>query len=233
LPLALNAPVHPPDAAQAVAFVDVQVRVDADPAVITEGLAVNTAVGITLICTLATGLVPPGPVQVNENALLVATGPLLRLPDAASVPSQLPEAVQAVALFVELQASVEAAPAATIRGLALSVTVGAGVTVTVAVAAALVPPSPVQVSENDVVAVSAPVVWVPRVLREPVQPPAAVQAVAFVEVQVSVDAAPLATVVGFAARVTVGAGVPALPEATVTVAVAAVLVPFAAVHVIV
>jgi hypothetical protein len=46
-----------------------------------------------------------------------------------------------------------------------------------------------------------------------------VQEVALVELHVSVDAAPLATEVGFAVRVTVGTGM------TVTVAVARLLVP--------
>lgn len=49
---------------------------------------------------------------------------------------------------------------------------------------------------------------------EPVQPPEAVQAVAFVVVQLSVDELPLVTVVGVALNDTVG-GVG--PEATVTV----------------
>jgi hypothetical protein len=40
----------------------------------------------------------------------------------------------------------------------------------------------------------------------PVQPPEAVQAVALVEPHVNVELAPLATVVGFALSVTVGAG---------------------------
>jgi hypothetical protein len=50
-------------------------------------------------------------------------------------------------------------------------------------------------------------------------PPEAVHEVALVELQVSVDAPPLAIVVGFAISVATGLG------ATVTVAVAAVLVP--------
>jgi hypothetical protein len=53
----------------------------------------------------------------------------------------------------------------------------------------------------------------------PLQPPEAVQEVALVELQVSVDVPPLAIVVGLAVNVEVGRG------AIVTVAVAAVLVP--------
>jgi hypothetical protein len=57
-----------------------------------------------------------------------------------------------------------------------------------------------------VVALSAPVVFDPVVAREPVQPPDAVQAVALVEVQVSVELPPLATLVGLALTETLGAG---------------------------
>jgi len=60
---------------------------------------------------------------------------------------------------------------------------------------------------------------------EPVQPPEAVHDVALVELQVSVELAPLAIDVGFADSVAVGTG------AMVTVADATVLVPPAPVHV--
>jgi hypothetical protein len=63
------------------------------------------------------------------------------------------------------------------------------------------------------------VLCVPLVALLPLQLPDAVHEVAFVELQVNVDAAPLATDVGFAVNVTVGAGT------TVTVAVATLLVP--------
>jgi hypothetical protein len=56
-------------------------------------------------------------------------------------------------------------------------------------------------------------------------PPAAVQEVALVELQVSVEDEPLATVVGLAVSAEVGLG------AMVTVAVATVLVPPVPVHV--
>jgi len=53
--------------------------------------------------------------------------------------------------------------------------------------------------------VSAPVDWVPEVALAPDQPLDAVQDVAFVEDQVSVEDAPFATVAGLATRDTVGA----------------------------
>ena len=86
------------------------------------------------------------------------------------------------------------------------------VTVTVADCAA-VPPAPVQVSVYTVVAVSAAVLELPEALSVPLQPPEAAQEVALVEDQDKVAFAPLATVLGLAVRVTVGAGV-----VTVTVA---------------
>ena len=53
---------------------------------------------------------------------------------------------------------------------------------------------------------SAPLDCDPLTALLPDQPPEAVQAVVLVEVQVSVAALPLATVLGVAARLTVGAG---------------------------
>jgi hypothetical protein len=137
------------------------------------------------------------------------------VPLDASVPVQPPEAVHAVAL-VELQVSADVPPLATVVGLAVSVAVGTGAIVTVAVAGWLEPPGPVQLSENVVAAVSCPVLWLPLVPSAPVQPPEAVHAVALVELQVSVDAPPLATVVGLAVSVAVGT----LAAVTATVAVA-------------
>jgi predicted acyl esterase len=149
------------------------------------------------------------------------------VPLVACVPLQLPEAVHEVAL-VELQVSVDAAPLTTLVGLADSAAVGRAVaaTVTVAAAGALVPPAPVHFNEYVVLAVRAPVLCVPLVAFVPLQPPEAVQDVALVELQVSVDAAPLTTLVGLADSAAVGRAV----AATVTVAAAGVLVPPAPVH---
>jgi hypothetical protein len=71
----------------------------------------------------------------------------------------------------------------------------------------------VQVSVKVVVAVKAPVEVLPLVLWPPFHPPEAVQAVALVALQVSVEEPPLGMVVGLAVSVTAGAGM------TVTVAV--------------
>jgi hypothetical protein len=78
----------------------------------------------------------------------------------------------------------------------------------------------VQVSVNFVVAVSAGVVAVPEVPFVPLQPPEAPQDVAFVDDHERAEVAPLFTVLGLAAKVTVGAGL-----VTVTIATCEALPP--------
>jgi hypothetical protein len=138
-------------------------------------------------------------------------------PVSALAPDQPPDAVQLVA-FVELHVSVEEPPLAIVAGTAASETVGGGggvpaVTVTLCDA---VPPAPLQLNVNVVVADKGTVGSVPLVILLPLQPPEAVQLVALVEFQVSVVTFPTTTEAGFAVRVTDGA---AGPAATVTVAV--------------
>ena len=69
------------------------------------------------------------------------------------------------------------------------------------------PPAPLQLKVNFVVALSAAVTCEPVVAWAPLQPSEALHEVAFVDDQVKVEVAPLFTVVGFAAKVTAGAGV--------------------------
>ena len=71
-----------------------------------------------------------------------------------------------------------------------------------------------QVSVNFVVAVSAGVVAVPAVPSVPLQPPEALQDVAFVDDHERAEAAPLFTLLGLAAKVTVGAGLFTVTTAT-------------------
>ena len=148
---------------------------------------------------------PPVPVQVSPNVELAVRAPVDCEPLAALVPAQPPEAVQEVALVAD-QVKVELAPLATVLGLAAKVMVGAGdVTETVADCDAL-PPVPVQVSPKVELAVRAPVDCEPLAALVPAQAPEAVQDVALVADQVSVELAPLATVLGAALKLTVGAG---------------------------
>ena len=76
------------------------------------------------------------------------------------------------------------------------------------------------------VAVRAPVLCVPLVAFVPLQPPEAVHEVALVELQLSVEALPLATTDGFTVSVTVGTA-----PLTVMTAVARPLAPPAPVQV--
>jgi hypothetical protein len=220
------APPHPSEAVHDVALVELHVSVEAPPLATDVGMAVSVTIGAGATVTLAvtTLLVPPVPLQLSEYEAVALRAPVLCVLLVALVPLQLPDAVQEVA-FVELHVSVEEPPLAIEVGFAVNVTVGAGTTVTVAMAALLLPPAPVQVNEKDAVAVSAEVLCVPLMVLAPLQPPEAVHVAALVELHVNVDAAPLATEVGFAVNVAVGVGT------TVTVAMAALLVPPAPVQV--
>jgi hypothetical protein len=69
LPLVDLAPTNvPPDAVHEVAFVELQISVELWPPATLVGLAFKVAVGMVPMVTVAvaTPLVPPGPVQVNE-----------------------------------------------------------------------------------------------------------------------------------------------------------------------
>lgn len=131
--------------------------------------------------------------------------PVDDVPLVALAPDHPPEALHEVAPD-EDQVNVDAAPLATLAGLARSETLGAAAdTVTVTDCDAL-PPLPVQLREYVSLAVRAPVEDVPLVDLEPDQPPDAVQALASVDDQVSADAAPLFTVLGVADSVIAGTG---------------------------
>jgi hypothetical protein len=81
----------------------------------------------------------------------------------------------------------------------------------------LTPPGPEQASENVVPVESGPVLCDPRADLTPLQPPDAVQVVAFVELQLRSDEPPAETIVGLAAIVASGV--------IFTVTLAVVLVP--------
>lgn len=147
-PLVALLPDHDPNAVQAVACVEDQVRVDPLPLLTVLGLADKETVGVgwvteTVVDWLA---FPPGALQVRVYEAFAVSVPVDWVPLKALPPDQAPEAVQAVAL-VEDQVSAAAEPLSTVLGLALSVTVaeGLGLTVTVVDWTAL-PPAPVQVS---------------------------------------------------------------------------------------
>ena len=148
---------------------------------------------------------PPAPEHERLNVVVLESGPTDALPEAALVPVHPPLAVQLVAL-VALHVSVDVPPLVILDGDADIVTTGAGgVTVTSTLLCAL-PPEPVQLSVNLVVDVSGPTDCVPLVALVPVQPSLAVQLLAFVLLQVSVEFEPEAMLCGLAPSETVGAG---------------------------
>jgi hypothetical protein len=144
LPLVDSAPLQPPLAVHEVAFVELQVNIEAPPLGTTVGEAVKVTRGMILTVAVAGTLVPPGPVQLSVYAVGIVSAPVLMFPPVDSPPLQPPLAVHEAA-FVELQVNIEAAPLETAVGEAIKVT--SGMILTVAVAGALVPPGPVQVSE--------------------------------------------------------------------------------------
>ena len=66
VPLVASVPLQPPEAAQDVALVELQVNVEEPPLGTTVGYALNVASGITPTMTVAVLLVPPGPLQASE-----------------------------------------------------------------------------------------------------------------------------------------------------------------------
>ena len=66
VPLGGCEPLQPPEAAQDVALLELQVSVEEPPLGTTVGYALNVASGITLPTTVAVPLVPPGPLQASE-----------------------------------------------------------------------------------------------------------------------------------------------------------------------
>jgi hypothetical protein len=204
-------PDQPPVAVQAVALVDLHVRVVVPPPAMLAGLAESTAVGadepVTVTVAVTGALLPPGPEQVKAKAVFAVRPVMLCVPLTAFAPDHPFDAAQLVAP-VALQVNVVLPPLATLVGLASNVTTGGVLlaTVTVTDADALLPPSPVQVSVNVVSEVSAPVNRAPLVAREPVQPPDAAQAVTWVELQVNCALPPLFTAVAEVVSEAVGGG---------------------------
>jgi hypothetical protein len=206
LPEVALLPVQAPEAVQEVASVDDQLSVDEPPLTTEVGFAVSDTMGTgSVAVTLADALaLPPGPVQLIVQVLEVVNAPLDWLPEVALAPDHAPDAVQPVAL-VDDQLSVDEPPMTTELGFAVSDTVGtAGVTVTLADALAL-PPGPVQSIVKVLEVVNPPLDWLPEVALLPDQAPDAVQELASVDDQLSVEELPLITEVGLAVSDTVGA----------------------------
>ena len=130
------------------------------------------------------------------------SAPVEAVPLTVLVPDHAPEARQLVALLLD-HVSVDALPLATLVGEALKVSVGAGRMVTPTLRLTE-PPAPLQLSVKVESVVSAPVEAVPLTALVPDHAPEARQLVALLLDHVSVDAPPLATLVGEALKVSVG-----------------------------
>jgi hypothetical protein len=142
-PLVASAPDQPPEAVQAVALVEDQVRVEAPPLETLLGLALKLNVGAGVETDTVTDCEaePPAPEHVSVYLVAAVIAAVEAEPLVALLPLHPAEAAQAVAL-TEDHVSVEAPPVLTVVGFALSVTEGAdGVTDTVVDWAAL-PPAP-------------------------------------------------------------------------------------------
>jgi hypothetical protein len=126
-------------------------------------------------------------------------------PDVAWDPDQSPDAAQDWALL-ECQVRVAAWPEVMVLGLTCKETMGAAGAIVTVVDWVALPNSPTQVNSNSVEVDRAPVDALPLVGFAPLQPPEAVQEVAFAAFQVKIDAAPTATVVADADNVMVGPG---------------------------
>jgi len=155
---------------------------------------------------------PPGPEQSRLKVLSTVKAPVDCVPLTAWAPDHAPEAVQLVT-FVPVHARLDALPLATVVGFAVNVSVGAGALTVVVTEREIGPPGPEQSRLNVLLMVSAPVDCVPLTALAPDHAPEAVQLVTFVPVHARLDALPLATVIGFAVNVSVGAGaVPPVPN---------------------
>jgi hypothetical protein len=128
VPLSALAPDHAPVPVQAVALLEVHVKVELAPLATELGEALRLIVGSCFALTVTVAdcaAVPPLPVQVREYVALAVSAPVDCVPLSALVPDHAPEAVHAVALLAD-QVSVEVAPLMIELGLAVKATVGAG-----------------------------------------------------------------------------------------------------------
>jgi hypothetical protein len=146
-PLVAIAPVQAPEAAHAVALVEVQANVELPPLGTLIGLALmETLGGVADVVTVADwDAEPPAPVHVSVNLVVVVRAAVAFEPLVATGPDHPPDAAHAVSL-VDDHDSIAELPLLTVVGVADRVTAGTGlVTETVADCVAL-PPLPVQMS---------------------------------------------------------------------------------------
>ncbi len=201
------APVQASPATQDVAFCDDQLSVAADPLVIVLGIAPKLTVGTAGATEITADCVamPAGPVQLKVYVVVAASAAVVTEPLSGSVPLQAPDPVHAVALIV-VHVTLAVWPAVTELGVALMAMLGAVEATVTVVDWAAVPPGPMQVRINSVVPLSGAVVCEPLVGTRPLQPPEAVQLLAWSDCQLRMVVSPALSVVACAIRLTEGAG---------------------------
>ena len=186
-------------------MVDVSAGTEAEPRV-SVGAAGAVSAGVTVKTTELAGDTPPRLTQVSEKVSVpTAVGVTVMLPFGSSVPLQLPAAVQLVASS-EFHAMVVDFPTATDEDARVKLGFSGAapeVAVRVAEAAAVVPNALAQVSLYVVAPAALGVnTTLPLGACTPLQPPDAVQLVAWIDDHVSVAEWPSATEV--ALNVSVG-----------------------------
>jgi hypothetical protein len=217
VPLSGLLPDQAPEAAQAVAFIEDHVSVEALPELTVLGAALRAIDGGAAPTVTVTVCVaePLAPVQVNSYSVVFESAPVDVVPLIAIVPCQPPEAVQVVA-FSALQLRLDVPPTATVAGVAPSLTTGAPMTA-ISTDCVADPPVPSQVSVKFVVAFRGSVVAVPLVGCGPVQPPEAIQVCASWVFHCNVAAVCIGTLFLSATKVTAGFPLATLAASVFTV----------------
>jgi hypothetical protein len=120
-------PDQAPEAAHAVAFVEIQLNIVEAFALTVAGTALSVSVGAALatVTVAEPPALPPAPVQVREYVLVLVNAAVGWLPIVGLLPDHAPEAVQEFAL-VDDHAITDEPPLATVAGFAAIDTVGAG-----------------------------------------------------------------------------------------------------------
>lgn len=163
-PLTPLAPDQAPEALQAVAWLDDQVKVEAPPRVSELGLASIITVGGGALTVTMTDCIaePPAPVQVRTYSVVFDSEPVDHVPLVATAPLQPSDARQFCAFWV-VQVRVALPPAPRVVGDAVRLTLVAAEVTTTRLDWLACPPEPVQVSVKVVSEESGPVAKVPAV----------------------------------------------------------------------
>jgi len=134
-PFVATEPIHPPEAVQLVAPLELQVRIALAPGATVVGLAVRDINGGVFASeALVTATVtdfdvePPVPEQLSENVVVTVNACVVNPPEVGCVPLHPPEAIQPWAL-VDCQWRITVSPDSTEDAAADNDTVGAGLDV--------------------------------------------------------------------------------------------------------